>query len=89
MIKNGQRVEEKENYWERLETDVIPSNAPDIQRQEMQKAYYAGAQAVRVIMDHIALDSFSEDAAVQVLEGLDCELEAFFNPPVIDKTRDK
>ena len=35
-----------EAAWLSFERQVIPPTAPDVQRQEMRRAFYAGAQAL-------------------------------------------
>lgn len=54
------------------------AGVPEIQRSEMQKSFYAGAQAVLYIMWLIGGDeNVGEDAGAQIIEGLHQECNAF------------
>lgn len=61
--------------WESYLTEVLPADAPEIQRVECRRAFYAGAKAVQAML--LATSELDEDSAVAVLERLDGELEAF------------
>ena len=36
--------------WQSFERDVVPAAAPAIQREEMRRAFYAGAQAMYALV---------------------------------------
>lgn len=57
-------------------SSVLPAGAGKIQRQEVRRAFYAGAKAVLNLSAVIA--DQSEDAGVQMLEGLHEECRRFF-----------
>lgn len=64
--------------WDQFARKVLPKDAPYIQRQEMRRAFYGGAQAIlfRVL---VALSPDSEPTAedLQVMADLDQELQDF------------
>jgi hypothetical protein len=64
--------------WDAFAKTVLPKDCPYIQRQEMRRAFYAGAQAIlfRVIMAFAPeAEPTAED--LQVMEDLDQELKDF------------
>jgi len=63
--------------WEGFENAVVPKNAPMIQRNEMRKAFYAGALHLLVLTGDIA--ELNEDAAIAVLQHLHEEAVNFLN----------
>lgn len=66
--------------WEEFKKKIIPPNAPVIQTQEMQKAFYAGAYVVinmaMSMFDPSTPEPTEED--VGKMHALLHELEAFF-----------
>jgi hypothetical protein len=66
-----------QEQWEQFSTLVIPKNAPDIQKQEMRRAFYAGVQATLRIQFEIGNSSITEVAGVAMLEGLHEECQLF------------
>ena len=63
--------------WELFSAAVMPKNAPPIQQQEMQKAFYAGAAAMLRMQWKIGDAAVSEDAGVSMMEGWHDELRRF------------
>ena len=65
------------DQWKFFEASVVPKNASSIQRQEMRRAFYAGA--VSMLTMHLGLgdDSVSEAAAVGILKGWQEECALF------------
>ena len=63
--------------WESLEAAAIPADAPDIQRQEMRRAFYAGAQAMLHLAFSVGPESVSEDEGAAMLERWRLEVLAF------------
>lgn len=61
--------------WQSYADDVLPKDAPTVQRIETRRAFYAGAQAFFGVMTNMA--DASDDAGVAVLEGLRQELRSF------------
>lgn len=64
--------------WESFVRAVMPRNAPAVQRQEMRRAFYAGAWAMLCAFREIGEDSVSEDEGVAVMERLKTEVETFY-----------
>lgn len=66
-----------DHQWRSFEESVIPMAASEVQRQEMKRAFYAGAQAVL----HTLYDAFAEglpDAEVgKVLPAIGVEIDRF------------
>lgn len=70
-----------QHYWESFEASVVPKTAGPVQRQEMRRAFYAGAIAMQSIQFTVGDEDISEDAAIGILEGCRLELEAFAENP--------
>jgi hypothetical protein len=66
-----------QSKWELFERLVIPKDAPEIQRKEMRRAFYAGAEAILQLQFVIGEESISEDAAMAMLTGLHSECAQF------------
>ena len=66
-----------QQQWEAFAALVIAKDAPPIQRQEMRRAFYAGAEAMMRIQWAIGGEEIREDAGIQILEGLQNELSRF------------
>lgn len=62
--------------WERFEKLVVPKNAPAIQREEMRKAFYCGAEAMSEIQYEVG-GCKTEEAAIQILNGVQDEFRRF------------
>ena len=63
--------------WDSFNALVIPKNADAIQRQEMRKAFYAGAGVMLNIFWAIGDKSISEEAGLDILEGCSEEINMF------------
>jgi len=63
--------------WSTFEAMVVPKKASPVQRQEMRRAFYAGAEAMMRIQWAIGDENISEDAGVQILEGCYDEVRRF------------
>ncbi len=63
------------DYWESFEAGVVPAQASEAQRADMERAFYAGAVALMALLEVIA--SMSEDAGVLMLESLREETRIF------------
>ena len=64
--------------WDKFARTVVNPNAHPTQKQEMRRAFYAGAQSIlfRVIQS-FAPESEPTDADVQIMENLHQELQDF------------
>ena len=63
--------------WERFSDLIIPQNAPEIQKEEMRRAFYCGVEAMSRIQFNIGDSSVTEDEAIKILEGIHQECELF------------
>jgi hypothetical protein len=64
--------------WNEFSSRIIPADAPAIQRKEMRRAFYAGAQAIlfRVIAA-FAPETEPTVEDLQIMEDVDRELQDF------------
>lgn len=63
--------------WESFSKAVLdPIHAPAVQREEMRKAFYAGAATMFTLVNEAAVDP-DEDVCVQHMKVLSQELDAF------------
>ncbi len=64
-------------HFEKLLADIQPPGGfPQVQRQEMERAFYAGFFAMQ--MEQLNTSSMSDDAGVQHLSALFDEAEVYF-----------
>lgn len=64
--------------WDQFARGVLSPNAPAIQKQEMRRAFYAGAQAILFrVIEAFAPDSEPTAEDLQVMEDLHQELQDF------------
>ncbi len=66
-----------DHQWRSFQDEVIPLAAPELQREEMRRAFYAGAQAVL----HTVNDAFAEGLPAEevgkVLPAIGVEIDRF------------
>jgi len=62
--------------WESF-SKVIPADAPDVQRIEMRRAFYAGVWGLLCSAKAVGRDEVSEEAGVAYFESVDAECRAF------------
>ena len=64
--------------WDQFAKLVLPKGVSATQRQEMRRAFYAGAQAIlmRVIVA-LAPESEPTEEDLQMMQGVDDELQEF------------
>ena len=65
--------------WQQFERSSIPKTAPPIQRQEMRRAFYAGAAALLHLAKGLGDDELTEDAGAAALEAMQQEIMEFFD----------
>jgi hypothetical protein len=64
--------------WDSFARAVLPKDAPSVQRQEMRRAFYAGAQGIlHGVIAAFALESEPTDADLEILANLEIELSEF------------
>jgi len=63
--------------WVAFEVLVMPKDAPPVQRQEMRRAFYAGAEAMLRLQYAAGDRDVSENAGVMMLEGWHDECRRF------------
>lgn len=65
-------------HWDELAEIIFNESTPEFQKNEMQRAFYAGAAAILGTMLKIGGD-VSDEAGAEILEGLHQEVKGFFN----------
>ena len=63
--------------WNEYAACVIPLDAPEVQRVETKRAFYAGASAMWNFMSLVSANDISEDEGVNMLSGFEQELVHF------------
>ena len=63
--------------WASFEVLVMPQDAPAVQRQEMRRAFYSGAEAMLRLQYTVGGNDVSENAGVMMLEGWHDECSLF------------
>ena len=64
--------------WDSFARAVLPKDAPAVQRQEMRRAFYAGAQGIlHGVIAAFAPESEPTDEDLQVMANLEIELSEF------------
>lgn len=63
--------------WATFESLVMPKDAPPVQRQEMRRAFYSGAEAMLRLQYAAGDPGVSEEGGVMMLEGWHDECRIF------------
>lgn len=63
--------------WALFSAAVMPKDAHPVLRQEMRRAFYAGAEAVLRLQFAVGDKAVSEDAGVAIIEGWHDECRRF------------
>lgn len=72
----GEKPKRLAAEWASFERLVLPARASEVQRTEMRRAFYAGAQATfHVMMSTLTPGDEPQDADLTMLESLHAELE--------------
>ncbi len=66
-----------DHQWRSFEAEVIPLAAGDVQRQEMKRAFFAGAQAVLFNVNDAFAEGLPDDEVGKVLPAIGVEIERF------------
>lgn len=65
------------DQWTAFDALVVPKSAGPAQRQEMRRAFYAGAEAMLRLQFSIGDEAVSEEAGVAMMEGWHDECRRF------------
>lgn len=64
--------------WENFRALCLPDDAPAVQVREMRRAFYAGVDCIIVkIMHDLSEGPDVEDRDIELMEGIEAELQAF------------
>lgn len=64
--------------WNHFASYILPPNAPSVQRQEMRRAFYAGAQSILFrIVKTLAPESEVTEADLRIMSDVYEELQDF------------
>lgn len=75
---SGRGVKLIEIGWRQYAEKILPANAPRVQVWECRRAYYAGAAHLFTeLTQRVGPDSTSEDAGVEMMQGVSDEIERF------------
>ena len=66
-----------QSEWDSFVMMVLPADAGPVQRSEMRRAFYAGAEATRRLHWDIGDKSVSEDEGMRMLDEWDKEIKQF------------
>ncbi len=66
--------------WRQYAERILPANAPRVQVWECRRAFYAGAAHLfHELTERVGPDSTSEDAGVEMMQGVADEIERFMS----------
>jgi len=64
--------------WNEFSRQIIHKDAPEIQKREMRRAFYAGAQSILFrVIESFAPESEPTDEDLKIIEDLHQELQDF------------
>lgn len=66
-----------EEQWMAFERAVLAPTAPEVQRTEMRKAFYAGAAVLFKVLMDLGEPEISEDVGEATLERIGNEIQAY------------
>lgn len=66
-----------EFQWQSFRDEVIPLGAPEVQLQEMQRAFYAGAQGVLNTVNEAFAEGLPADEVGKVLPAIGVEVHRY------------
>jgi hypothetical protein len=73
----SQKLQTIREQWDSFDAAVLPKGCSALQRQEVRRAFYAGAQSVLALFTDIGGDDVSEDEGVVRLERFHEECRQF------------
>jgi hypothetical protein len=65
------------HLWQTYNDCVLPANAPEVQRQECQLAFYAGCHSALTSILAVADEAIPEEIGAKLLEDLLKEIDEF------------
>lgn len=65
------------SQWELFNALVIPKDAPDLQRREMRRAFFCGAESILRMQIELGKPEVSENAGIAIMEGWHDECHRF------------
>lgn len=66
-----------EHEWRDFRDSVIPLSAAEVQRDEMRRAFYAGAQAVLNVVGDAMDNNLDDGELAKILPAIEIEIERF------------
>jgi len=66
-----------DHQWRSFEAEVIPLAAPEVQREEMRRAFYAGAQGVLNTVNDAFAEGLPAEEVGKVLPAIGVEIDRF------------
>jgi hypothetical protein len=66
-----------EHQWQSFQDEVIPLAAHDVQRQEMKRAFFAGAFAVLATVEDAFAEGLPPEEVGKVLPAIGVEIERY------------
>jgi hypothetical protein len=66
-----------DHQWRSFKDEVIPLSAPEVQLQEMKRAFYAGAQAVLHTVDDAFAEGLPPEEVGKVLPAIGVEVNRY------------
>lgn len=66
-----------DHQWRSFQDEVIPLAAPEVQREEMRRAFYAGAQAVLNTVNDAFAEGLPAEEVGKVLPAIGVEVDRF------------
>lgn len=73
-----------QSKWEKLSESIFSETTDEVQRQEMEKAFYCGAMAIISIMLSIEAHGLSNEACYKIFTGLTDECIDFFENKLME-----
>lgn len=66
-----------DHQWRQFQDEVIPLAAPELQREEMRRAFYAGAQAVLNTVNDAFSEGLPPEEVGKVLPAIGVEIDRY------------
>lgn len=73
-----------QSAWEKVSESVFSETTNEVQRQEMENAFYCGAMAIISIMLSIRAHGLSDEVCYKIFTGLNDECIDFFENKLME-----